>query len=56
MSADITISVWLFVMLIAVRQERYSANWSVKTVSQEKPILRYYANAIAHWLPDRQWR
>ncbi len=22
---------------------------------QEKPLLRYYANAIAHWLPDRQW-
>ncbi len=21
----------------------------------EKPLLRYYANAIAHWLPDRHW-
>jgi glycerol-3-phosphate O-acyltransferase len=24
-------------------------------VEQEKPLLRYYANAIAHWLPDHQW-
>ena len=24
-------------------------------VAQEKPLLRYYANAIAHWLPDRYW-
>ena len=24
-------------------------------VAQEKPLLRYYANAIAHWLPDRKW-
>jgi glycerol-3-phosphate O-acyltransferase len=21
----------------------------------EKPLLRYYANAIVHWLPDRHW-
>lgn len=21
----------------------------------EKPLLRYYANAIVHWLPDRNW-
>lgn len=24
-------------------------------VPREKPLLRYYANAIAHWLPNRRW-
>jgi len=24
-------------------------------VFQEKPLLKYYANAIAHWLPDHKW-
>jgi glycerol-3-phosphate O-acyltransferase len=24
-------------------------------VTREKPLLRYYANAIVHWLPGRKW-
>ena len=35
--------------LIAQSDGRFMA------VAQEKPLLRYYANAIAHWLPDRNW-
>ena len=35
--------------LIAQSDGRFMA------VAREKPLLRYYANAIAHWLPDRNW-
>ncbi len=31
------------------------ADGRFKAVAQEKPLLRYYANAIGHWLPDRRW-
>jgi len=26
-----------------------------KAAAHEHPLLKYYANAISHWLPDRQW-
>jgi glycerol-3-phosphate O-acyltransferase len=35
--------------LIVSTDGRYTA------VAQETAILRYYANAIAHWLPGRKW-
>ena len=35
--------------LITQSDDRFTA------VIREVPLLRYYANAIIHWLPDRKW-
>ena len=35
--------------MIVQTEDRFAA------AAPETPLLRYYANAIAHWLPGRPW-
>ncbi|MBC2713262.1 MAG: hypothetical protein HGJ94_20385 [Desulfosarcina sp.] len=43
------------VALMRLRGLICESNGRFMRAEQEEPILRYYANAIGHWLPDRKW-